>query len=246
MRTSLTRSPRAPCASSRGPTCCSRSRRWRSAAVKTGAREFSVGLFDLIYGKGSERAKFETWCEVVASLPRKQTRVLTWPLVTVFGFVAVPDRHIFLKPNVTRIAAREYEFDFDYRSKPNWDTYTSLLEFAEAVRRDTRDLKPKDMQRRIRGVGPRPQASGPRRTALVYVLPPRAQGPGPGPYSNSVSTYALGSNGMRSSALSPTPMNFTGMLNCRMIDRITPPFAVPSSFVTTMPVIFAASRNAAA
>ena len=90
-------------------------------------------------------AKFETWCEVVGSLPRKQTRVLTWPLVTVFGFIAAPDRHIFLKPNVTRIAAREYEFDFDYRSKANWDTYTSLLEFAETVRRDTRDLKKKDM-----------------------------------------------------------------------------------------------------
>jgi hypothetical protein len=30
-------------------------------------------------------------------------------------------------------------------SRPNWDTYTSLREFAEAVRRDNRDLKPRDM-----------------------------------------------------------------------------------------------------
>ena len=110
-------------------------------AIKTGAREFSLGLYEWIYGKGN----FEQWCEVVASLPRKQTRVLTWPLVTVFGFIAVPDRHIFLKPNVTREAARKYDFDFVYRSRPNLDTYNSLLAFAEQVRRDTLDLKPKDM-----------------------------------------------------------------------------------------------------
>jgi len=83
--------------------------------------------------------------EVVAELPRRQTRVLTWPLLTVFGFIAQPDRHIFLKPNVTRLAAKEYEFDFRYRSRPSWDTYQSLIEFAEQVRRDTADLEPRDM-----------------------------------------------------------------------------------------------------
>lgn len=33
-------------------------------------------------------------------------------------------------------AAAEYGYDFRYRSRPNWDTYASLLEFAETVRRD--------------------------------------------------------------------------------------------------------------
>jgi len=42
---------------------------------------------------------------VVAGLPRRQTRVLTWPIVTVFGFIAEPTAHIFLKPNVTKRAA---------------------------------------------------------------------------------------------------------------------------------------------
>ena len=50
-----------------------------------------------------------------------------------------------MKPNVTRLAAKEYEFDFRYRSRPNWDTYQSLIEFAEQVRRDTADLEPRDM-----------------------------------------------------------------------------------------------------
>jgi len=56
----------------------------------------------------------------------------------------VPDRHIFLKPNVTRIAAR-IRIRFRVSIEANGDTYASLLEFAEKVRRDTRDLRPKDM-----------------------------------------------------------------------------------------------------
>jgi hypothetical protein len=116
-------------------------------AVKSnaGAQAFATGLYDFLHGRGTDQAKFIAWCETIAALPRKQTRVLTWPLVTVFGFIAQPDRHIFLKPNVTKIAARKYGFDFPYESKPNWETYASLLDFAETIRRDLRDLKPRDL-----------------------------------------------------------------------------------------------------
>ena len=116
-------------------------------AVKSpaGARAFCDGLYAFLYGAGEPQRKFEKWCESVAALPRRQTRVLTWPLVTVFGFIAQPDRHIFLKPNVTRIAAREYGFEFRYMSRPSWDTYQSLLDFTAVVRRDVADLKPRDM-----------------------------------------------------------------------------------------------------
>jgi hypothetical protein len=85
-------------------------------AIKTerGARLFSQGLFELLHGKDFISTKFERWCAVVEELPRKQTRVLTWPLVTVFGFIAQPRIHIFLKPNVTRRAALEYGFPLVY------------------------------------------------------------------------------------------------------------------------------------
>ncbi|MDQ3908093.1 MAG: hypothetical protein M3268_07080 [Acidobacteriota bacterium] len=116
-------------------------------AVKSeeGARAFAEGLYEYLHGAGDVRRRFERWVEAVSNLPRRQTRVLTWPLVTVFSFIAQPDAHIFLKPNVTKTAAREYGFDFQYKSRPNWETYASLLAFAETVRRDNRDLKPRDM-----------------------------------------------------------------------------------------------------
>lgn len=110
-----------------------------------GAQTFAHGLYDLLHGRGGIEQQFGRWVEVVATLPRRQTQVLTWPLVTVFGFIAQPSEHLFLKPNVTRRAAREYGFDFDYVSRPAWPTYRSLLDFGETVRRDLRDWRPRDM-----------------------------------------------------------------------------------------------------
>jgi len=115
-------------------------------AVKTGegARSFAQGLYELIYGAGTLRSRFQAWLQVVSTLPRKQTRVLTWPVVTVFGFIARPDQHIFLKPTVTCEAASEYGFIFNYVSRPNWDCYANLLEFAQTIKGDLADLQPKD------------------------------------------------------------------------------------------------------
>jgi hypothetical protein len=52
---------------------------------------------------------------------------------------------MFLKPNVTRVVANRYGYDFHYQSRPNWSTYSDLLKFAAAVRHDLRALAPRDM-----------------------------------------------------------------------------------------------------
>jgi hypothetical protein len=109
-----------------------------------GARLFAHSLYQLLHGTDTLEARFERWCAAVATLPRRQTRVLTWPLVTVFGFIAQPTAHIFLKPRVTQAAAEAYGYDFKYAPRPNWATYADLLKFAAQVRRDQRDLRPRD------------------------------------------------------------------------------------------------------
>ena len=116
-------------------------------AVKpaAGAKGFATGLYDFLHGRGSIESRFEKWIECVGTLPRKQTRVLTWPVVTVFGFIAQPDTHIFLKPMVTKAAADQYDFPFVYNSRPSWDTYNSVLEFGARVNRDLKDLGPRDL-----------------------------------------------------------------------------------------------------
>lgn len=113
--------------------------------MKGGAKAFAEGLFAFLHGGGEPETRFNAWCDVVASLPRRQSRVFTWPVVTVFGFLAQPKTHIFLKPTVTKIAAKKYGFDFRYTSRPSWPTYASYLAFARKVHADQRDLHPRDM-----------------------------------------------------------------------------------------------------
>lgn len=110
-----------------------------------GAKLFANGLYDFLYAKGDDDAKFDRWCDVIAALPRKQTRVLTWPVVTVFGFIAQPRKHFFMKPMVTRAAAIEYGYDLPYQSRPDAAHYDEILTLARRVRRDLSDLRPRDM-----------------------------------------------------------------------------------------------------
>lgn len=110
-----------------------------------GAQSFATGLYDFLHGTAAMERRFERWCAALAALPVRQTRVFTWPVATVFGFLAQPDTQVFLKPKVTRVAATAYGFDFDYQPRPAWETYADLLRFAATVRRDLSDLRPRDL-----------------------------------------------------------------------------------------------------
>jgi hypothetical protein len=112
---------------------------------RAGAKAFSLALFDLLHGSDTMEARFSNWIDAVGRLPRRKTRVLTWPLVTVFGFIAQPKAHFFLKPTVTREAARRYGIELQYASRPSWPLYKSLLDFVARVRSDIGDLRPRDM-----------------------------------------------------------------------------------------------------
>jgi hypothetical protein len=110
-----------------------------------GARDFADGLYALLHGRGGLAHRFDRWVAVIDGLPRRQTRVLTWPLATVFGFIAQPGTHMFMKPNTVRAAARAYGYDLPYRPRPSWELYAALLDFCERVRLDLADLAPRDM-----------------------------------------------------------------------------------------------------
>ncbi len=112
-------------------------------ALKTvaGARLFATELYAFLWARGSPQRKFEDWIQAVGDLPARQARLLTWPVVTVFAFLARPDKHMLLKPMVTRKAAKAYGFDLHYAAQPSWPVYRSLMTFAAVMRRDL-DRKP--------------------------------------------------------------------------------------------------------
>ena len=94
---------------------------------------------------GASKVNLRRWCEVVAALPRKQSRVLTWPLATVFGFIAQPETHIFLKPTVTRLAAKEYGFDFATDPGRRGKHIPVFLSLPDEIGHDLRELRPRDL-----------------------------------------------------------------------------------------------------
>ena len=108
------------------------------------ARLFAEGLFHFIYGSEPLPKRFEQYRNMLAALPVKQTRVLTWPVLTVFGFIADPVTHIYMKPTVTKLAAKKYKFDLQYSRRPSWKIYQSFLSFAEEIHKDTAKWKPRD------------------------------------------------------------------------------------------------------
>jgi hypothetical protein len=116
-----------------------------AVATNNGARIVATGLFSFLYGDENLQHRFDTWVESVGRLPRRQTRVLTGPVVTVFGFIAEPRQHFFFKPTVTRTAARRLAIDLPYASRPSWPVYKGVLDVAKTLRTARADLRPRDM-----------------------------------------------------------------------------------------------------
>lgn len=109
-----------------------------------GARLFAEGLYGVLYEKGPLKDRFIQWLVALNDLPRKKSKVLTWPVATFFPFIAQPAKHIILKPTAMKAAAAELKFDLDYASQPGFSTYERLLQFAEETKVAIADLKPKD------------------------------------------------------------------------------------------------------
>lgn len=114
-------------------------------ATPGGATIFATSLFEFLHGRRSPERRFDDWVDALRSLPRRQARLVTWPVATVFGFLAQPDTHFFVKPAVTRRAALACGLDLPYRPQPSSEIYANVLDLATTVRRWLRDLRPRDM-----------------------------------------------------------------------------------------------------
>ncbi len=115
-------------------------------ADPTPALSFFERLFDLIRGGELRAETFEPYCHAVRQLPAGEgrARVFTWPIATLFPFVARPDCFMFLKPDVTNACADNLAIDLQYRSDPNWITYEKLMELADFLLSQLRPLGARD------------------------------------------------------------------------------------------------------
>jgi hypothetical protein len=91
------------------------------------ALPFFQALFELLAATPG-RARFERLS--VAADALEVEPALAWPIVTLFPFVADPERHVFLSPRTACAAAKRLGCDLRYDPTPTWPTYMALRSFA--------------------------------------------------------------------------------------------------------------------
>lgn len=106
---------------------------------------FAQSLNELLYGEGSEQMRFEAFTRALRGL-----QALRWPVATYFLFMRFPDRHIFVKPEVTKHIANILHMDIQYTPEVTWLTCSHVLHLAQALKSKLatykkEELTPKDM-----------------------------------------------------------------------------------------------------
>lgn len=79
-------------------------------------------------------------------LALKDNGIAKWTVATYLPFLWRPDRHMFLKPEVTKdFAARVgHRFAFDYEARLHLPVYESLLDLVAKSTQELSDLEPRD------------------------------------------------------------------------------------------------------
>jgi hypothetical protein len=110
-----------------------------------GALRFFGALSALVDAGAPTEGHFEALAQAVEALPAGRGKVFTWPIVTMFPFLACPDRHLFVKPVATRNEAHRLRHDLAYDPAPNWATYASALSMAAKLQAELSSLGCRDM-----------------------------------------------------------------------------------------------------
>jgi hypothetical protein len=107
------------------------------------AQSYTRGVLGFVDEPSKET--FDGLVDAVSDLPAESGRsVRTWPIVTLLPFLAEPQRHMFLKPKVTKRVADVFMYDLLYDSTPTWATYQRLLRLSEMLLDRLRPLGARD------------------------------------------------------------------------------------------------------
>jgi len=103
---------------------------------------FAERLFNLLYKGGEFKKHFEAFADCLVEIGADK-----WTTATYFPFLAYPDEHMFLKPEITKHAAELVKAELNYKSDLNWLTYSCLLDFARYLKQEliSMGLPPRDM-----------------------------------------------------------------------------------------------------
>lgn len=103
---------------------------------------FAERLFALLFGEGEFKIRFEGFAACLETIGASK-----WTIMTYFPFLAFPEEHMFLKPEIAKNATALTQAELNYRSELNWLTYSCLLEFSAYLKDQlvNMDMHPRDM-----------------------------------------------------------------------------------------------------
>lgn len=103
---------------------------------------FAQALFGLLYGDGEYRFRFEAFAACLEKIGAAK-----WTTMTYYPFLAYPEEHMFLKPEITKHAAELTKAELNYKPELNWPTYSCLLEFSRYLYHELvkMGMDPRDM-----------------------------------------------------------------------------------------------------
>ena len=110
------------------------------------AMSYFSALFYVCERDKVDKEAYQALIMAVNELPAEEgrARVSTWPVLTQFPYIARPDCHMLLKPEVTKACAERMVFDLAYSPRLNWGTYSQLLKLADRLFEELKPMGAKD------------------------------------------------------------------------------------------------------
>jgi len=114
-------------------------------ASDVGSRLLSAGLYELVHGGGPFEQRIEPFALILDRIPQRQTRLPKCAIVTLFPFVARPNRYLIVKPMLMKRAAARLGFDLAYAPRPNGRTYAAIASYLTWLRKALASWQPRDV-----------------------------------------------------------------------------------------------------
>lgn len=92
-------------------------------------KTFAEALAALLYGTESEEDRFKAFFRALHLLG-----INRWQYATLFGFIRFPQERAFIKPTLIQNVAKTLCWRINYKSDPNWRTYTAVLRLYSHLR----------------------------------------------------------------------------------------------------------------
>ncbi len=90
---------------------------------------FAKFLYDLLYNFSEEN--FDNMVNILEAYKgQKNANPCKWPVITAFIALRYPNEHVFVKPTTVKANAKILKMDIEYKSKPNFNTYTKVKDMV--------------------------------------------------------------------------------------------------------------------